>query len=104
MVWREAGQCQAQVADTRQYLLPCPCPAALASLGCQRCGTAEGLWEAFPGGYEGKERLAAPQHVAPRYTASITRSGRELGSPGMFTRNCLQPICYGKAEKEGTTW
>lgn len=54
----EAGQRQGQVLlltvpdptveGTRQYLLPCPFPTALASLGCQRCGTAEGLWEALP--------------------------------------------------------
>lgn len=36
------------MGGTRKYLLPCP--TALASLGCQRCGTAEGLWEAFPRG------------------------------------------------------
>lgn len=35
-----------EVGGTRQYLLACP--TALASLGCQRCGTAKGLWEAFP--------------------------------------------------------
>lgn len=55
MVWRGSWVLLVTVPDpvvggTRKYLLPCP--TALASLGCQRCGTAEGLWEAFPRGLQ----------------------------------------------------
>lgn len=74
----------------------CPVPAPQPLLAWAARGDValqRGHGRPSLGGYEGRGRLAAPQHVAPRCKVAIARAGRESHCPGMTQCQGLFTAC-----------
>lgn len=66
-----------------------PAPQPLVSWAAGDVALQRGCGRPSPVGYEGRRKLVAPQHVAPRCTAAISRAGRQSRSPGVSQRRGL---------------